>query len=201
MNILLYIPSYGIGEKGKDILNFDTLGNLESAYKYWSSELVSNNSIYFAVVGGIFLPEKYQTIPISDIMMRQLINWNIPKNMIFKETKSVDSWENVKFINIELKKHFPDGLKYFDKIIIFSHKCHFRHYRIIRSYGVKKSNLEFLPSNYDFVKVGGSKDKKRYFKEFLANIISIFDPKGSWFPILLSERKKRKRKEGKSLTY
>jgi len=134
-------------------------------------------------------------------MEKCLISWLIPKNKIFYEYKSVDSWENVKFIDLELKKYFPLGLKHFDKIIIFSHKCHFRHYRIIRSYGVKKNNLEFIPVNYNFLKKNGSKDIKRYIKEFISNCISIIDPKGCWFPILLHERKNRRKGKGKLLIY
>lgn len=201
MNVLLYVPPYGVGVNKQDILNYDTMNNLNAAYGYWVRRLANRNNIYFAIPGGIFLPEKYQTIPISEIMKSHLRNWMVPENIIFYENKSVDSWENVNFMNIKLGRSFLGGLQYFDKILIFSHKCHYRHYRIMRSYGVKKSKIEFLTVDYNFVKKDGSKDKKRYLKEFLANIISIIDPKGSWFPILLYERKKRKRKEGKLLTY
>ncbi|MCF7795817.1 YdcF family protein [Patescibacteria group bacterium] len=202
MNILLYVPSYGIGEEEKDVLNFDSVENLVSSYYFWARRLCSSKyNIYFAVVGGIFLSEEYQTIPISDIMVDCLLDWRIPRDKIFSENKSVDSWENIKFINIEIKKHFPEGLNYFDQIVIFSHKSHFRHYRIMRSYGVSKEKLCFSYVNYDFLKKDGSKDRKRYVKEFFANCISIFDPKGCWFPILLYERKKRRERRGILLTY
>jgi uncharacterized SAM-binding protein YcdF (DUF218 family) len=202
LKILIYIPSYGVGSDGQNVLNFDTMGNLEKAYKFWSSKFLisTKTSVYFAVVGGIFLPEEYQTIPISTTMMNQLIAWKIPPEKIFSEEKSVDSWENVKFINYKIKKTFPNGLKDFDKIYIVSHKCHIRHKIIMRSYGIKKCKIEMVNTDYDFLKADEKKDLMRYIKEFISNCISIVDPKGCWFPILLHERKKRRRGDGK-LTY
>jgi uncharacterized SAM-binding protein YcdF (DUF218 family) len=126
-------------------------------------------------------------------MMRQLIDWKIRPEKIFNEGISVDSWENIKYLNEEIKKTFSDGLNYFDKIFVVSHKCHFRHYIIMQSYGIKKSKIEMINANYTFLKANGKKDVMRYIKEFISNCISFIDPRGCWFPILLLERKKRRK--------
>ncbi len=102
----------------KDVLSDTSIQRLEKGLGVWHGGGYSR----IVVTGGIFLPRTIQTRPIAYIMRDWLLDHGIPRDVILVEEFSVDTYENIRFVDALLLKEYgsmPKGI-----ITLVSHTMH-----------------------------------------------------------------------------
>jgi len=174
MRILL-VPAGGISDKNQLAPN-DTLPRCLAALEIWKE----GNYDYLVVCGGIFLPPTIQTNPAAEIMKKWFIRQRVSADRLMVEGKSLDTFENVKFV-LELLAENKIEKPEITVVSQWQHTLRFK--RTFKSYGVK---IKRHPLHY---KVG----IKTWLMEWAFILIHLIDPKGAGFFGRLN-RKRRNQK-------
>lgn len=156
-----------------------TIKNCDSAIEIYKER----NCEFIAVVGGIFNNDNIQTKPIADLMTDYILR--IEKNIkIISENKSLDTWENIIFLNNIFSEK---SISKKNKIFICADKLHaIRVYILLKYYG-------FTPV---IIKSKIKLDFKTIVKEIILIAMTLLDKTGEKNifikNILKKEREKRK---------
>lgn len=101
---VLFVPSCGVTEHNV-LTPTDTLLRCEEGLKLWRS----GDYDYILVTGGLFNPKHVQSIPAGMLMRGWFIARGVDPNKVIEETRSLDTFENIKFGLEELRKRgIPD---------------------------------------------------------------------------------------------
>jgi len=174
MKVLL-VPCGGISAKNQ-ISSKDTLPRCLKALELWQTGQYDR----IVVTGGIFLPQHIQTVPAGEIMRQWFEKQGIEHDKILVENKSLDTYENVRYVLDKLKEREIEN----PEITLVTQWQHsWRFWLTFRSYGIKikRHKVKFKISWLTWL------------LEFAFIFIHLIDPKGIWFFGRIN-RKKRNRK-------
>lgn len=158
---------------------------------------------YIVTCGGIFNNKKIQTQPIARLMRKYIKRiyefidfiedkeWGdiyIKPKRIIAECKSLDTYQNVEFMNEIFKKA---GIKKNDHIIICADYLQYRRTKILfKNLGYHHISYSELSANDNYCKI--CLTFKRNIKEFVLTCIAKYDPSGKkWIVKKIREKEKK----------
>ena len=163
------------------ITSMDTKIHLDNGAKLFKKD----NFDYIFCVGGLYLPETFQTKPASMLMKEYLIEkYGINDKKILIEERSVDTTENVIEMIKVLDKH-KINIKNVEIKVVSYFLHNIRVGRILKHFGAKKVDYFNL---YYRIPV------KLFFIEVLSIVLNFFDPEGK-SPISMKEKATRKNRK------